>query len=167
MQLETERLFIVPLTLQQVQYMAEDIQELEKDLPCIYEGEPIEGALQNIVEGQLRIIAKNKKTHLYHTFWLIIRKSDKIAVGSACFKGAPDENGETEIGYGLGENHTHNGYMAETVQAMCNWALAQSGVNAVIAETEKGNTPSENVLKRCGFVQYKQSETNWWRLTLN
>ncbi|MCU0079807.1 GNAT family N-acetyltransferase [Extibacter muris] len=40
----------------------------------------------------------------------------------------PDMNQEVEIGYGLGKEFEHSGYMPEAVQAMCKWALEQENV---------------------------------------
>ncbi|WP_367270577.1 GNAT family N-acetyltransferase [uncultured Clostridium sp.] len=70
------------------------------------------------------------------------------------------------MGYGLGKEYEHNGYMTEAVQAMCNWALLQNCVTKVIAETELDGIASQKILKRCGFNKYQQSETAWWKLEL-
>lgn len=51
--------------------------------------------------------------------------------------------------------------MTETVKALCDFAFSR-GVSEVIAETERDNIASQNVLKRCGFEIYKQGETLWW-----
>ena len=40
----------------------------------------------------------------------------------------------------------------EAVEAATGWALAQPGVKRVYAETEPGNTASQRVLEKCGFV---------------
>ncbi len=56
---------------------------------------------------------------LWHTFWFLIRKTDRIVVGSVVFKDVSGTKQEVEIGYGLGKEFEHNGYMTEAVQAMC------------------------------------------------
>lgn len=43
------------------------------------------------------------------------------------------------------------------------WAKAQNGVSHVIAETYLENAPSQNILRRCGFVETKRGESVWWR----
>ena len=165
--LETDRLFLTALSARQLKLWIEDMPTLEAELNCTYRGEPVKGFFVDIVKGQIAKIENDEENQLFHTFWLIIRKADRIVVGSTAFKGAPNEDGEIEIGYGLGEEFWGNGYMTETVQAICNWAKAQKNVSCVIAETESGNPRSENVLRRCGFVVYKQSEVDdtntWWR----
>ena len=164
MQMETERLFLVPLTAEQLWLWVNDLPTLEKQLDCFYEAEPIEDGFLEIVKGQAEKTAADEKNYLYHTFWFLIRKSDRAVIGSADFKNIPDENGEVEIGYGLGKVFEHNGYMTECVKAMCDWALAQTDVSHVVAETGIDSSASQNILERCGFSLYKQAETCWWRL---
>lgn len=162
--METERLELVPLTAPQLRLWCEDIPAMEKELGCKYMAEPMEGVFLDIVKGQLEITEKDEKNYLWHSFWLIIRKNDRVCVGSADFKDIPDEKGETEIGYGLGKEFEHNGYMTEAVKAMCRWALEQPQVSAVIAETENDGFASQRILQRCGFEKYSEGETSWWRL---
>ena len=161
--IETERLELLPLTARQLELWVFDLPALERELHCRYLAEPMEGSFAEIVKGQMEPTAKDPEHCYWHSFWFLIRKSDRTVVGSADFKSPPDENGETEIGYGLGKDFEHNGYMTETVQAMCEWAMRQNGVSHVIAETETDNYPSQRVLQRCGFTEYARAETIWWR----
>ena len=71
---------------------------------------------------------------------------------------------EVEIGYGLGKEFEHNGYMTEAVQAMCKWALKQENVSHIIAETDIDGFASQRILQRCGFVEKRREETIWWQL---
>ena len=162
--IETDRLQILPLKACQLKLLAEDMPSLEKELNCKYCAEPLEGEFFDIVKCQIMKTEKDETNYLYHSFWLIVRKSDRIVVGSTCFKDIPNENHEVEIGYGLGKDFEHQGYMTETIQAMCHWAMEQENISHVIAETEIDNPKSENVLKRCGFVRYQQDKGIWWRL---
>lgn len=164
MMIETERLQLIPLTAHQLKLWIEDIPALEEELNCIYRAEPMEGIFLNIVKGQLNITLEDEANYLFHSFWFLVRKADKIVVGSADFKDLPGMDGEVEIGYGLGEGFEHNGYMTEAVKAMCQWALKQETICHVIAETEIDNIPSQRILERCGFKQYKQGVTFWWKL---
>ena len=162
--IETERLHLVPLTAAQMRLWTEDIPALEACMDCRYEAEPIEGVFLDIIRGQAEKTAADTANWLYHTFWFLVRKADRVVVGSADFKNVPNDRGEVEIGYGLGEAFEHSGYMTECVKAMCRWGLRQPGVSHIIAETEPNNPASEAVLRRCGFELYRQTETKWWRL---
>jgi ribosomal-protein-alanine N-acetyltransferase len=162
--LETERLLIIPLSARQLRLWIENISALENELHCSYQAEPMTGSFLEIVKQQVPITEADEPYYLFHTFWFLIRKMDRTVIGSADFKNKPDEKSEVEIGYGLGSNFLHLGYMTEAIQAMCRWALHQNGIAHVIAETGLDHTASQNVLTRCGFKRYQQGETLWWKL---
>lgn len=164
MKIETERLNIIALTPEQLELWTDDIAELERQLGCSYKAEPMEGLFREIVCGQVEKAKKDPVNYLWHTFWFIVSKSDRCVVGSIDFKDVPDSGGEVEIGYGLGREFEHNGYMTETVQAFCDWALHQDGVRHVIAETDTDGVSSQKILMRCGFKEYARNDTVWWRL---
>lgn len=164
MELETERLLLTPLTPQQLKLWLYDIQQLERVMNCTYCAEPMEGLFREIVAGQLHMALKDEDHYLWHSFWFLVRKSDRVVVGSADFKNVPDDKGEVEIGYGLGKAFEHNGYMTEAIQSMCKWALLQKVVKHVIAETEADGFASQKILKRCGFKEYLRGQTLWWKL---
>ena len=163
MNIDKKRLYLIPLTVGQLRKLTEDINALEKELNCTYKAEPMEGFFLDIVKGQLAITEKDPENYVWHSFWLIIRKSDNVVVGSADFKDIPNESGEVEIGYGLGKEFEHNGYMTEAVEAMCKWAFEQNNVKNVVAETDVDGYASQRILKRCGFKLDKQGETLWWK----
>lgn len=162
--LKTERLEITLLTPSQLKLWIEDIPALNKELNCTYKAEPMEGFFLEIVKKQLRKAQTDPTNYLFYSFFFLIRKTDRVVVGSADFKNLPNKNGEVEIGYGLGKTFEHNGYMTEAVKAICEFAVMQSNVFNVIAETEAEGFASQRILERCGFKKYKQAETIWWRL---
>jgi len=162
--IETDRLQIVALTIDQLTLWTDDIKTLEKELNCTYAGEPMEGFFLGIVKRITEVIKSDEDNYIFSTFWFMIRKSDRVVVGSTSFKGIPNDKNEVGIGYGLGKVYEGNGYMTETVKAMCKWAKEHEDISYVIAETEAGNVKSENVLKRCGFVFYKKDTNTWWRV---
>lgn len=102
--------------------------------------------------------------YLYYSFFFLIRKTDRVVVGSAAFKNPPDKKGEVEIGYGLGKAYEHNGYMTEAVKALCEFAAAQNSVASIIAETDWDGFASQRILECCGFKRYRQVESIWWKL---
>lgn len=162
--LKTERLELVPLLPCQLRLWVENIPNLEKELKCSYQAEPMEGIFLEIVKGQLEKAEKNPSDYLWHSFWFLIRESDRVVVGSADFKDIPNRDQEVEIGYGLGKDFERNGYMTEAVQAMCKWALEQEQVSHITAETDIDGFASQRILQRCGFAEKKREETIWWQL---
>ena len=69
------------------------------------------------------------------------------------FKGAPDDTGSVEIGYGIDSAFRGKGYMTEAVQAMINWAFQRDGCQMVTAcGVLKTNPASSHVLLNTGMV---------------
>lgn len=163
MKLETERLELIPLNAYRLRLWIEDIPELEREMNCSYRAEAVEGEFRSILRQQLELVERDTEHLLFHTFWFLIRKEDRVVIGSAAFKNVPDQDGNVEIGYGLGDAYFGFGYMTEAVNAMYCWALSQPGIAHVIAETERENIPSQRVLERCGFTQYFAGNTLWWK----
>lgn len=163
MKIETERLELTALTPEQLEWWLNDCPRLEAELGCSYRAEPMEGIFREIVAGQLAAARQDPDNYMWHSFWFLIRKSDRVVVGSADFKDVPDVLGLVEIGYGLGREFEHNGYMTEAVAAMCQWALAQDQVRHVTAETDLDGLTSQRILQRCGFVEFARGETLWWK----
>jgi RimJ/RimL family protein N-acetyltransferase len=82
--------------------------------------------------------------------WLVT--FDGVVIGDCGTHGAPSDDGEVEIGYGLAEPYRGRGYGTELVTALSDWLLAQPGVERVVArDVEAANTPSRRALERAGF----------------
>lgn len=166
MKLETNRLDIIPLSAHQLKLLTEDIERFEQELKCQYCGEDMEGFILQLFKGQIEVVQKHSENYLWHTFWLFRLKNENKFIGSACFKNAPSDNSEVEIGYGINKNFENKGYTTEAIKAMCEWALSQPFVTKIIAETDKVNIPSQRVLRKCNMEIYKETdECYWWQLT--
>lgn len=159
----TDRLELIPLNAEYLRLLTENIPTLEIKLNCSYQAEPMEVFFREIVVGQLLITEQDPENYVWHSFWLILRKSDRVIVGLIDFKDVPNNQGEVEIGYGLGESFEYNGYMTESVKEICKWAKEQDGVSHIIAETDIDGYASQRILQRCGFTEYNHGETSWWR----
>ena len=162
--IETDRLIIIPLKARQLKLLIEAVESLEQEFNCTYMAEPIEGIFKEILKEQLLKTKEDEENFEFHSFWIILRKNDKVIVGLADFKDVPNSYGEIEIGYGLGKQFEHNGYMTEAAKAMCNWGLKQKNVKHIIAETDLDSEKSQKILKTIGFVKYKSNDTLWWKL---
>lgn len=162
--IQTDRLEMVLLMPEQLRLWVEDISALERELDCAYRAEPLDGFFGKIVKGQLEIVGRDAANYLWHSFFFLIRKEDRVVVGTADFKGIPNEDGAVEIGYGLGKAYEHHGYMTEAVRALCEFAFKQDLVSSVIAETDLDGFASQKILECCGFKAYRVDETVWWRL---
>src|SRR5438876_6462656 len=97
---ETERLLIIPLSYAQVQKFVNLNNELENELGLNDGHRTISAQLKHAIEKYtLKWLSGQPENHLYCTMWIVVEKKQKIIVGDLSFKGAPNKNGEIEIGY--------------------------------------------------------------------
>ena len=140
--LTTKRLTVIPASDEETEKM---IAEADDELAEAY-----------------RFMLNGSRAHpaerLFYTPWMIFLRGDlRTRIGDICFKGL-DENGETEIGYGMEPGFEGQGYMTEAVGACIGWAFTQAGVRAVTAETAPDNIASKRILEKLGFLEYGQGE---------
>ena len=133
--IETKRLIVYPASREQMEAFI--AAETDADLKTAY-AEMLEGCLRHPNQWQ------------WFAMW-VIELRDGTHIGDLCFKGL-DANGVVEIGYGVLEEYQGQGYATEAVGVAVNWALRQSGVTRVEAETEPDNRASQRVLEKCGFL---------------
>lgn len=77
-------------------------------------------------------------------------------VGTAGYKGPPDDAGTVEIGYSIVEPEQRRGYASAAVNLLVARAFRDPRVTAVRAETLPELLASQAVLRRCGFTQVGQ-----------
>lgn len=166
MMIETKRLRIIALTIESFGLLLRGVDKMEQVLALTPSDEHFDEPTQQAMEGLYQEALKHQDNYWWYTNWLIVLKAENKAIGSACFIREPNENGEVEIGYGINAGYRNQGYMTETVQAMCAWALRQHNVRYIIAETERDNHASHKVLLKCGMCKDHESGNSfWWRLS--
>ena len=131
--IETNRLKIYPASKEQMDVFiaAQSVDVLKKAYT-----EMLDGCLANPDQWE------------WYAIWMIELR-DGTHIGELCFKGINGE--ETEIGYGIAEDHQDHGYATEAVTAAVSWALRQNKINCVTAEVDKDNIASIRVLEKAGF----------------
>ncbi len=153
MRLETRRLRLIRLTAPQMGQLIADLPEFEKAMGVRYIGSPETDGMAEIVEGMLISILQFPAARHWRGVWVFVDQKEKAIIGSACFRGEPDENGTVEIGYEIhAKEWRSQGYATEGVLALTHWALAQPGVGSVSARCDKANPASARVLQKCGFL---------------
>lgn len=135
--LKTKRLLITPMTEEALTQKIE--KTAEPELAAAY-GEMLSGC------------RREPENRLWYTAWqMALKSAPEQPIGDLCFKGAPEKGG-VEIGYGTEPGYEGQGYMTEAVKKLTEWALSNTDVYTVFAETAPDNAASQRVLEKTGFV---------------
>lgn len=167
LQIQTQRVRLVALSLAQLKLLLLDREQLERVLSLpVSAGLPPEPARRAIEIKISRMVLIPEEDHPWYTYWLIVIAGQSLGAGLIGFKGAPDERGEVEIGYGIEPAYTGKGYVTEAVMACITWAFRQPGCKSVIAETQKDNMGSIRVLEKAGLQKVQDTGSMLiWRIT--
>lgn len=162
--IETPRLTLLPLSLDQLRLHVADGTQLETSLGLLKGHrrvvEPLLSVIVHFTVPRLRDPARNP---LYNTVWIAVDRQKQQIVADAKFKGEPDETGTVEIGYGTYPAFQRQGYMAEMVGGLVRWAGEQPGILRIVADTDAENVASQKVLEKNGFRLFDQvEEMLWW-----
>lgn len=162
--LRTKRMWLLPLSLAQMQMQLDDYAGLERALGARVTGNTLEREMRSIVARSIAYMQQEPEAIAWNTFWAALLEEDATFVGGIGFKGPANAEGEVELGYGFDAPYRNRGLATEAVNAMTAWAFGQPAVRTVIAETNYTNTASARVLQKAGFLLY--TATNhflYWR----
>jgi ribosomal-protein-alanine N-acetyltransferase len=164
--IETERLHLFPLTIEQLELYLKADDLLEKALGLTPFGRTISPQVLNrVAQFTLPEMDRAGCNYLFYTFWLVVDKQSKVVVAEMGFKGTPTARGEVEIGYGTMLAMQNKGYMTEAVKGLLKWAGNRPDIKAVLAETRADNKASIRVVEKNGFKQYdRKGEMVWWKV---
>jgi RimJ/RimL family protein N-acetyltransferase len=81
----------------------------------------------------------------------IVHAAAASVIGSAGFKGPPDEQGMVEIAYGIAPSFQGRGCATEAAAAAIAFAIASGRVRIIRAHTLPAANASTRVLAKCGF----------------
>ena len=163
-EIETERLRLIALTVEQLSLYLAAPQQLEQRLGFPVSRGIVTDRVRRAIGMKLSKMALAKETnHPWTTYWLIVVESaagsGPFGAGLVGFKGCPDSNGEVEIGYGIDPDCQDKGYTTEAVQAMIAWAFQEPQCTSVIApNTQRINLASNRVLAKVGMRVYAETD---------
>ena len=161
--LRTRRLILVPLTLSQLQLCLTDLPALEAELGLPISHEVITERVGRAIQMKIEKMADlDESLHPWQTYWLVVISRENFGAGLAGFKGVPDADGSTEIGYGIAPSHQSQGYMSEAVKALINWAFQHPFCKSVTA-TEVKNPASRRLLEKLDaqLIEENGESTSW------
>ena len=81
----------------------------------------------------------------------VAHRDEGTVIGSAGFKGPPDEDGVAEIAYGIAPGYQGRGFATEAARALVSFAVERVDVRLIRAHTQPDNGPSGRVLAKSGF----------------
>ncbi|CCH51359.1 GCN5-related N-acetyltransferase [Fibrisoma limi BUZ 3] len=167
--INTRRLTLVPLTLQQLQLHVADSHRLEQTMGLLPGHRQVtEPLLSIIVHFTVPRLKDPAFDPIFHTIWIAIDREKRQIVADAKFKGEPDETGTVEIGYGTYPAFQRLGYMSEMVSGLLAWAKQQSDIRRVVADTDVENVASQKVLEKNGFRLFGRVEhLLWWEFVFD
>lgn len=155
--LESERLLLRPLSFDELSYIYES--KIDR-LDIFIEEEAIFDFVKIAISKKLEKMKKvNAESHDWFTYWLIIDKDSHRGIGFIGFKGIPDGEGYTEVGYSISTNYRKQGLMTEALSALSKWTYGFENCNGITASRVlKTNTGSNMVLSNCKFKLVNSNE---------
>ena len=159
-ELQTERLNLIPLSPAQLLLCLERPAQLEQQLEMPISRAIITERVQRAIRMKLaKMVHVEEARWPWYTYWLLVIRAGPFGAGLAGFKGCPNEDGEVEIGYGIDPAYQRQGYMTEAVQRLIAWAFEEPACLSVVAiDVARSNLASQRVLAKVGMEVYQESE---------
>jgi RimJ/RimL family protein N-acetyltransferase len=152
MAIETARLRLLPYSAEHLLALIEGVREFEEQFGLAAAA----GLRDFIVSDEVspvwlsRLRASTGADPWVHGFAVVHRESRSV-IGSASFKGPPDEDGMVEIAYGIVPGYQGRGYATEAAAALVTFAFGSGLVRLVRAHTLPTPNASTRVLAKCAF----------------
>jgi len=158
--LSTQRLTLVPVTLEYIEAEIADRARLSRALgaeipagwpPPLNDGSTMRWTRDNLLA--------NPDNRGWGTWYFILRREGEmpVLIGNGGFKGKLVAPATCEVGYSVMEAHQRRGYASEAVRALTNWAFTHPEIERVVAQTLPELTPSIRVLEKNAFVRVDEA----------
>ena len=164
--LKTERLRLLALTAAQLALFLEDLAALELELGFPISHDNLNAVVRRAIGLKLtKMAAVEPELHPWYSYWLVVVEAAQLGAGLVGFKGAPDQDGKVEIGYGIAPDFRNRGYMTEAVRALLAWAFDNPACQAVFADPRQDNVASQRVLAKVGMAVCRETpDLQLWRI---
>jgi len=153
MRIETQRLTLIPQTLEHLRTELEEPGRLGALLGArVPEGWPPGEYDRDAMEFFKSKLESDAQRYDGWLGWYVVtRDATPTLIAGAGFMGPP-EDGTVEIGYSVVAEARGAGYATEIVEALVRRAFESDSVQRVVAETATTNEASQRVLERNGFT---------------
>jgi RimJ/RimL family protein N-acetyltransferase len=163
--LHTPRLVLFPLSVTQLGLALQDVALLAEEITLPIVPDLVTPPTRRAITMKLiKMTDALLADRPWYTYWLIVVKQDDVRIGAGMvgFKGAPDDAGSVEIGYGIDPAFRGKGYMTEAVRAMVDWAFQHEQCKVVAAcGVLKTNPASSHVLQKVGMTLSGEDEESF------
>lgn len=161
--IDSNRLRLIPLTLDQLQLHLHHFDQLCTQLGVVCQPVALEKVFQDEFDDALLNywipqVAANQRTYKWFTNWVIVHRQHNKIVGGIGVAGLPNDNGETEVGYGIDQNYRQQGIATEALNLLTQWVCNSPEIEAIIAHTPIDLLHSQQVLLKAGFKQIEEKD---------
>jgi ribosomal-protein-alanine N-acetyltransferase len=156
--LESERLFLRPLMFDELLNIGECNDQINDSKPAIDLAAISDSVKSAIAKKLVKMKMTSEEVYEWYTYWLIIDKDTQMGIGFIGFKGIPDENGYSEVGYNISPGYRRKGLMTEALSILVEWAASNPSCKGITATVLKTNIGSHKVLNNCNFKISSSSE---------
>ncbi|HMN11564.1 MAG TPA: GNAT family N-acetyltransferase [Bellilinea sp.] len=154
-ELETERLRLCALTLDEMRFAAENgIVEKVVNRDTFYLCVRQRGMTRAAYD---RMKDQPAEVHPWYTVWVMVLKDGNEPVGVVGFDGLRGD-GSTGIDYILSASHVGEGITSEAVPELVRWAFAREDCVRITGDAGRYNIGSQKVLEKSGFTLLREEE---------
>lgn len=144
--IETERLMLRQLTIRDAAVLWQYWSHPEvTEYLTLEPFKEVEEAI-SMIELLLSLPASNQGIR-----WAITNKQTGAVLGTCGFHNFKPEHARVEIGYELGRDYWHQGFMTEALTAILHYGFNSSKYNRIEAFVNVGNSKSTGTLEKMGF----------------
>lgn len=160
--IETERLQVVPLSLEHLLLLEVDRNDMEKNLGLKLSNynysEDVDYDLSSVIDE----LKRKKNDYLLYTYWEIILKSENKIIGEIKFSDTEIDD-YVEIGYVTNQNYRRKGYMSEALTIFVRYLFNYTNIKTIKAIIDTTNTASAIVARKIGMncIKRENGEMFW------
>jgi [ribosomal protein S5]-alanine N-acetyltransferase len=165
-EIQTERLRLIPLSREQLVCSLENLPELEDSLGMTVSKPVLTERMRQAIYRKIDMMdTVDERLHPWYTYWLIVIDENQCGAGLVGFQGVPDDDGQIDITFIMDPTYQHHGYTTEAARALVAWAFEEPSCKFVVARgVQKDNPASRRILEKLGMSVYEETEDSLsWR----
>lgn len=147
----TERLLIVPCSLEIAKSLVFQRAELEQKSPILFPVDWPSTAVTNLLPLYIEKLEKDKSEYGWG-IWIVIDYTEKQIIGDVIFHGKPDKKGTIQVTYNMISDVKDDGLSYEACDALIEWRMTtHSKVKKIITECSENDHKSIKLFEKLGM----------------